>query len=195
VLAGRRLATRPGALARKLHDALLTLRGCAADQADAALILMEHPGPPRAAGATALQRIARSAGLPPHRRLTVAQALATHDDPSGQSCAHQVFTELSTDDGIHPWLRYRAVAGLGRLDPRRTVAAAGRLRTTLTDPTADPEHRRWAAEALGELSDGLRREARDALMHLANATPDDRARRRNRRSAALVDGTGVTRPA
>jgi hypothetical protein len=186
VLAGRRLVTRPGALAGALHDTLLALPGSTDDQIRAALVLLGYPGPPSDRATAALRTLLARADVAAHLRLTAAEALAGQDDPDGQACAIAVFAEAGADASLHPWLRFRAIAWLGRHDGRRTNEAFDLLQEFLICPDADLEQRRWAAEALGDLDGMQRRVARDALLRHDGDALDDRARRRLRRSAATI---------
>jgi hypothetical protein len=57
----------------------------------------------------------------------------------------------------------------------------------LSDPAGDPDHRRWAAEALAAITDSLRAPARNALRDIeANQALDHRTRRRLRRSIQTI---------
>ncbi|MBG0564792.1 hypothetical protein [Actinoplanes aureus] len=189
VLAGRRLAVRPGPYTDLLTGRFLMLPGAGnADRVDAAVVLLRFPGEPGARAGAALRALAVDPGTPPRPRLAAAEALAGHRDPAGQRCARSVFADLCEEPSVHPYLRCRARAALGRLDPTQADKAVAVLWEMVTTAHVGLSHRCWAAEAIAELSDGLRRPARDALAAADGDHLDARARRRLHRSVALVDG-------
>jgi hypothetical protein len=192
-LAGWHLGHRPGPGRDAARRTVLQLPNLT-DRLDAALAFAGVPGLCRADGLSALRSLAHDGGLVAAYRLQACTELIRHGEAEDRAVAAAVLAGLVEDPGSHDWVRTRGWAELSRAGGAATATTARRLWTTLNDPHAGVELRRWCAESLAELDGTLAARARDALLALAAEHGETRTGARLRRSARHIDLLGV-RPA
>jgi len=150
------------------------------DQVAAACHLARSPGPTRTPARQHLHDLLTDPNLPPHLALDAIQALDPH---AGEPTLTARLHAIAADKAVHPCLRCRALQLLAAGHTPASPAAIHALWTALTDPTATPDHRRWAAESLAAADNRLRTPATNALRRIAaDLVVDERTRRRVRRS-------------
>ncbi|MEV8504454.1 NACHT domain-containing protein [Actinoplanes sp. NPDC051475] len=183
VLAGRLLLQSFGPHLRAVRQRLLDLDTEPADRLAAAVVVLRAYGPepavrlgsPRPAAEEVVRRLLQSPGLPPHAALDAAVALGDAE----------ALRRLAGDETVHRYLRVRALREIAEVSGGEEHAR--RLWAIVDDPGERLDHRRWAAEALADMSPDLRRPARDGLRALDGVHLDPRARRRLRRSITFID--------
>ncbi|GAA3951925.1 NACHT domain-containing protein [Actinoplanes auranticolor] len=195
VFAGEVSLRYPGPFRREVRDALLSLGADPDDRLAAAVTVLRADGPEpavrlddqREPAGPAVGRLLTSPGLAPHAVLAAAVVLGEIGDPTDRTTAARALRRLANDGLVHPYVRFRALAALPQVDFSDAKVCTKQLWAAVDDACAPLDQRRWAAEALANLSDAHRRPARDALRSLDGGRLDGRTGRRLRRSIAYVD--------
>jgi len=188
--AGCLLAALPGpARINARRDVLLLPDPC--DRLAAALSLIEVPGDCRTDALAVLRVLVAGEDLRPAGRLRAVAGLIEHGELPDRAAAGAALAGLLDDPKTHDWARARAWAHLHHCGAGKAAESVRRLWSTVQDPQADVELRRWYAESLAEIDGTQARHARDALLELADGLPDRRAAARIRRSARRVDLLGA----
>jgi hypothetical protein len=185
------LVTVPGPYSATADSALLTMA------TDATLSLTDRMSACAAAittnaatadlAADVLHNLIQAPVCPQHVQLLGAAALIEHHTPTSCEAADATLRKLIDRPDTHLYIACRAVAMLAGSDHRYAEPHTKRLWQILTTQTQNLDHRRWAAEALADISDALRQPVRDTLRVLVDACPDDRGRRRLARTVDYVD--------